>query len=518
MKQVTENFKKTIPLAGRMIDSKITYYDKNNVKIELGAENLNSITPHFEGGILKSVMKQLDIDCDKAIPLSTEITYLFGLKVGSAYEYINFGNYIVYSVEKQEDTNSYKIICYDKMLYSMKPYNSTGITFPTTIREFINSICDYLGLEFKNKEEEFANYNKIIPNEKYLDAKGQDIGYTFRDVLDELAQVTASTICLDNNNKLEIRYITDTEETINEEYLKDINVNFGEKYGKVNSIVLSRAGESDNIYLRDEESVQRDGLCEIKIVENQIMNDNDRFIFLQDILNKLNGLEFYVNDFSSTGIGYLELCDRYNVKIGEKIYSCVLFNDEFNVTQGLEELIHTDMPKDSETDYTKSDKTDRRINKAYVIVDKQNSKIESLVEQVETTEELNDERIKEVIQNISSVEEKITATEETISVIQQEIINGKGNLQNTLVTININGINVSTNLSAISTLITNQKFEIKSGDTTLAYFGYDEELGTTKSEIENVTVKNYLVTGYHRIQKYTNPQGEERTGFFWIGG
>ena len=58
--------------------------------------------------------------------------------------------------------------------------------------------------------------------------------------------------------------------------MKDVNVDFGQKYGAINSIVLSRSGESDNVYLRDEESVAQNGLTEIKIVDNQIMNFNNR--------------------------------------------------------------------------------------------------------------------------------------------------------------------------------------------------------------------------------------------------
>ena len=100
------------------------------------------------------------------------------------------------------------------------------------------------------------------------------------------------------------------------------------------------------------------------------MNGNDRVDYLQDILDQLDGLEYYINDYSSTGITYFDLCDRYNVQIGENTYPCIMFNDEVNITQGLEELIHTDTPEDSETDYTKADKTDRRINQTTLIVDK----------------------------------------------------------------------------------------------------------------------------------------------------
>lgn len=376
MKTHTTGFKENISLFGKEIDSKITY-ELNGEIIELGTEDLNSVTPHYEGAILKSVMKQLDIDSNVEIPLETILTYQFGVKVENSYEYISFGNYVVYSIEKQEDTNSYKIICYDKMLYSMKPYESMNITYPITIKNYINTICTHLGLNFKNANETFANYDKTITSELYLDENGDDLGYTFRDVLDELAQVTASTICInEDDDELEIRYISNTNDTIDEEYLKDVNVNFGEKFGPVNTIVLSRSAGADNIYYP---SVLPENPYELKISDNQIMNSNDRADYMPDIYNKLNGLEYYINDFSSPGIAYYNLCDRYSIEIGENIYSCVMFNDELNVTQGLEENIYTEMPEQTETDYTKADKTDRKLNQTILSVDKQNQKIEAKV-------------------------------------------------------------------------------------------------------------------------------------------
>ena len=381
MKIHTSSYKNNIKLFGREIDSKITY-TLNGETIELGKTELNSVSPHFRSDILKSAMKQLDIDSNVEIPLNTILSYQFGVKVGNTYEYINYGNYVVYEVEKQEDTRSYKITCFDKMLYSMKDYENLNITYPINIRNYINAICNHLGLTFKNASDEFVNYDKVIQNELYLDSDGNSLGYTFRDVFDELAQVTASTICInEDDDELEIRYITNTGDTIDEEFLKDINVNFGEKYGPVNSIVLSRA-ESDNVYLKDEDSVTQNGLCEIKIADNQIMNFNDRSDYLPAILNKLDGLEYYLNDFSSTGITFYEICDRYNVEIFGNTYSCVMFNDEINITQGLEENVYTELPEQSETDYTKADKTDRRINQAYIMVDKQNQQIQALASRV----------------------------------------------------------------------------------------------------------------------------------------
>lgn len=171
-------------------------------------------------------------------------------------------------------------------------------------------------------------------------------------------------------------------DTIDEEYINDTNVNFGEKYGPINSIVLARAGESDKIYKKDQNSIDKNGLCELMIKENQFINFNDRVDYLQELSEKLFGVEYYLNDFVSTGIMYYDLLDVYNVKIGDKTYNCLMLNDEQDITQGLEENIYTERPEKSETDYTKADKTDQKINQTNLVVDKQNQKIEGVISQI----------------------------------------------------------------------------------------------------------------------------------------
>ena len=378
MKAHTSNLKNQIKTMGREFDSKISY-SLNGENVELGKEQLNSITHTYQGELLKSVMKELDIDSNVYIPEKTILNYQFGVKVNGEYEYINFGNYVVYKAEKQEDTNSYKLTCYDKMLYSMVDYEKMNITYPISIRDYIKAICDKLGLTFANASDTFANYDKQIQNELYLDEDENSLGYTFRDVLDELSQVTASCICINGNDELEIRYINDTNDTIDEEFLKDVNVKFGEKFGAVNTVVLSRSADSDNVYYPE---TLPENPYEFKISDNQIMNFNDRSDYLPDIYEKLNGLEFYINDFSSTGICYYELLDRYNVKIGDNTYSCVILNDEINITQGLEENVFTEMPEETQTDYTKADKTDRKVNQTYVIANKQKGEIELVTREI----------------------------------------------------------------------------------------------------------------------------------------
>ena len=390
MKAHTTGFKENLIELGRELRGIITY---NNTTLE---EEIYSITPHYNADLLKSVMKQLDIELSVDIPLNTIINCQIGIKVNEQYEMLNYGNYVVYKSEKQEDTGTYKITCYDKMLYSMKQNETLGITYPVTIKNYLRAVANKIGLNVANQT--FYNEDLNIPSELYL-----GLEYTYRDILDEIAQATGSIIALNENDEIEVKYPTQTNDTIDEDFLKDVNVDFGQKYGAINSIVLSRSGESDNVYLRDEESVAQNGLTEIKIVDNQIMNFNNRSDFLPGILEALNGLYYYINDFSSTGILYYEVGDLYNVKVGENTYQCLMLNDEINVTTGIEELVHTDLPEKTETDYSKADKTDRRINQTYLVVDKQNQKIESLVSNV--TEQNN--KISQVTQTIDELNSKI---------------------------------------------------------------------------------------------------------------
>lgn len=432
MKEITNKFKKEITSYGRMLDTVITY-TIDDKEYFLDSDTLFSVTPHFEGNILKSVMKQLDIESSEAIPKNTIINVKFGVQVDlsltvaevhnmkvnrfnslpinlltpglKGFEYINLGDYIV---SKEPDYNadsiSYSHVCYDMMLYSMKDYEKMNITFPLTVKNYIKKICDFLGLTFANYNDTFVNCDKQLTEDYYL---GYD--YTFRDVLDELAQVTASTICINSKNELEIRYISEESVTeLNEDYFKDTNVTFDNEYGPINSIVLSRSGESDNVFLQDEDSVNKNGLCELKIVNNQIMNYNNRSEYLPEILGKLNGLKYFTNDFDSYGICFLDLCDRYTANVHGKLYSCVLFNDEIKITQGLEETIYTEMPTETKTDYAKADKTDQKINKAYIIMDKVNKKLESVISEVQK----KSKKLTEIEQSVDSISQKVSDIED----------------------------------------------------------------------------------------------------------
>lgn len=394
MKNISSNFKEIIKKNGKQLDCEIIIDD-----IVIGKEQINSIVPFFNTSLFKSVMCGLEIDSNIRISEGVQFNAKVGVKFGnSQYEYIDFKNFTVYKCERQEDTESYKIIAYDKMLDAMTDFIMPTDTEKITVRQYLIKVFNWLGWSTSGIPDTFINSTKLIEPGIH-----SDIGFTFRDVLDELSTVTGSFICIINDMPT-LKYITNTNEIINEEYLCQDNVTIGKKYF-INSLVFSRAEESDNIYRKDDNSIEQNGLYEFRISDNQILSTLERDTFIDELFNYLKTLEFYIFDIKSTGIMWFEVADQFTVSAHNNTYTVVLLNDEITIDQDIEEHLFTDEPEETQTEYKYADETDRKINQAYILVDKQNQKITQLTNK--TTEH----------------EEKITKQEQDIDGLKQSAKN-----------------------------------------------------------------------------------------------
>ena len=371
MKQVSNNFKTYIKTNGKQLDCKIVITDD----LVLEKKDINSIQPFFNTTLFKTVMCGLEIDSNTRIAEGTEFKAKIGVKFkNSAYEYIEYENYTVYKCERQEDTESYKITAYDKMLEAMVDFDME-VSQSLTTRQYLVSIFEWLNWDTTGIPATFVNSTKLIEPNIHT-----GIGYTFRDVLDEIATITGAFIYFKGDIPY-LKYINETNEIIDEMYLSQDDVTIGKKYF-INSLIFSRAEESDNIYRKDNESITQKGLSEFKISDNQILSTNNRADFIDGLWDYLKTLEFYIFDIKSTGIMWLEVADKFTIKVHNNTYPVVLLNDETTVDQDIEEHLYADEPEESETDYKCASETDKKINQTNLRVDKQNQKIEGLITQI----------------------------------------------------------------------------------------------------------------------------------------
>lgn len=401
MINVNDDFKIDIRTHGRQFDVQLK---ANNIDID--NDNLNYLKPAFNTTLFKTVMHQIEIDSKVYVPNKTKITGKIGVKVNKkTYNYIDLNTYYVKSCERQEDTNSYRILAYTKMQEAMVD-NELELTAKLTVRNYLLAVCQKLNWNTDNIPESFINSNKLIDPTLHIGIK-----YTYRDILDEIATITCSFLLFKGDN-LYLIYPTETNQNIDESYLDEDNITIGAKY-IINSLVFSRAEESDNIFRKDDTSIAINGLHEYRISDCQLLSTNDRSDYIDAMFNYLKTLGFYIFDVQSKGILFLEACDIFNFVLNEVTYKTILLNNEIELDDGLTEKLYTDEPEETETEYKYADSTDKRIDKAYILVDKQNKRITQLTK--ETTE--NTQKITKVEQDVNGITSKVSSVEQSVENI-----------------------------------------------------------------------------------------------------
>ena len=332
-------------------------------------ENL-LVNPGFNADLFKTICKTLEIETKENIPIGTKINVKIGVKVNNSFEYMDYGYYYIKENSYNANENYYHVIAYDKMYKSMISYDNSkiNIEFPITIKNLLIKICDYLNWNYDF--DNFINSDKKINNDLF---GNQNL--TYRDILDNISQVIVGNLMFDENETLKVKYATETNELIEEDDLKNINVDIKEKYGPVNSLLITT---NDNVVLNnlnDETSINNNGKTEFKINDNYILiNNSDDFI--DEMFNKINGLEYYIYDINTIGLLIFEVLDKFSIKINDNIYPTLLLNDDLNISAGIKEDCYVDKPKINVEEYNSTNKDKNKLNNALISIDKANAEIQ----------------------------------------------------------------------------------------------------------------------------------------------
>lgn len=458
-------------------------------------------------------------------------------------EYIEFGDYTIENLNDEQTNNFTDITGYDALNkldvefdYKLDDTQSTE----HTVLEYWNELLRNLGLETETLT--FTNSDLVIPKNPFI---GNE---TNRQVLSEIEKVSCTfsrcekrTRVVDgvteNYHVVNLYWFDLDGEPIYEFDTDDYSSLDGSltKYGPINSVILGNdeiGGE--NVVMEDDESIAQYGEHRIVInAEYFLFNEELREQAIQNIYDKLLGLEYY--DLSLTtyyGKPFLNVGDKIRVNTNEEnVYDTYILSHKFKFDGIFQSEISSPALTEQQELIKSTESVSSRLRRTELMVDKANQTITSIVESVEETNS-NFSKITQTVDGLtievsstqSDIEDLSNKIDETtsdvdgrISDVEASINNGVEKVQNSLVTIDSGGIHVATDGSEVQTEMNNEKFEIKSGETTLAYFGYDENINSTKAEMDNLTVTNYFVTGYHRFEKF-DIDGEKRTGVFFIGG
>lgn len=387
-------------------------------------------------------------------------------------------------------------------------YDSANNVYQYVPEPIVEDISTYYELTFG-----FANYDFIIEASPFVNNE------TRRIIMKAIGMLAFSWVRIDWDDKCYLDYTQETtidplDEITNDNYYTLETT--GTIFGEVNRVVVGMKDvEGENVTINDPQSVEDNEVYEIAIWDNPLTFDQQKRTETINEGAALFGLKWQETEVYTTGHPWLKGKEKIKIKDMEDNY---IYTYPFNRTIEYNGHIKTKIVSPSvsrtNTQYTYEPPVQKALRDTQIKVDKANSQIQTVV-----TETIPD--MQEALAGTITTQDLEAFKIEVIQPLQEEVEGLEGTpekLKNSLVTIDINGIHVATNLSKIETEMTNNKFAIKDNSGTyLAYFGYDETEGRSKAEMDNLTVTNYFVAGYHRTEKF-DIDGEQRTGWFYVGG
>ena len=288
-------------------------------------------------------------------------------------------SFIITAENLNLETGTTEFEGYDFMLKFNQDYNPSAHDYPCGVADFVAQIAEICDVEWEA--------SSLVPL-----SFGIDVEYfekqapTYREILKQVAEIHGGVFFI-RGQKLVFSKIKSENPiiTIEERDLKKLTIL--EATEPINSLVLSRTPQEDNIYFQDEASVAENGPHELKIENNDLV-DKRRESTAEEVFGRVAGVGWRGFKAESFGLALLEPNDRVAINAGGGACDAIISNSILEITSGLSETFETTPLTPTLTNYKRASGIIKKIHNTEILVDKQNQYIESIVEE---TQELRDE-------------------------------------------------------------------------------------------------------------------------------
>ncbi len=351
----------------------------------------------FNASLFKSVMRTINFSIKNGNVHNKNLKIEYGLLVNGNFEYLNLGTFFVKDIEDKKKSETITAMGYDKMLNFMVDFDfkALNINLPCTLIQFLKALALYCNVEIYS--ENFINRNLII-NEDFFTNQNM----TCRDVLDKIAEATLTIIFI-KDDKLYLKELNSSNiiENLTAHDIEDLVIH--EKFGPLNSLILGRGDVGDDVSEFDEKSIELNGLQEIRIDENELL-DSNRVVLKKQMFNRIKGLEFYSFESKDLGFIYLEPGDFIiqSDRVGNQ-YLTLILNLSAKITTGISQTTNADIPETVTSNFKYTTKEVKRTLK------------------VERIAKKNEGVIQDLVQENSELENKITEHQQTINEISDRV-------------------------------------------------------------------------------------------------
>lgn len=309
------------------------------------------------------------------------------------------GQLYVYEAPEAQGDITIELKCYDLAYKFDQTYHST-IDFPTTVGEWLQSICDVVGVTLATPE--FTNSEVELETQPFLRDEA-----SYREAVKEIA-AAAGGFAQIIDNQLHIRWFDSGTHDIEDWF----ELNQEEQTDGVNVVVLGRGDLEDNIAYPKE--IPEDA-HELRIDDNQILLDREQDL-VEPIYNQVKGFSYRIFNMRTMGLR--------NVKAGQKVKYIDIDHDEvtspimshtltflggdYNDPTRYESRISAEQINETNTNYQYAGNVIKTLRNTEAKVDKQNQQIEFVVEEQRV---LNDEVASNYVKTMQTISEVVTSVQ-----------------------------------------------------------------------------------------------------------
>ena len=325
----------------------------------------------------------------------------------STWKSIDLGEFTVSNVTYDIDKGGSTIEMFDGLgLAATRPYALPNDLFPCTISELAAAVATALNVNLDPNFSTLPNASFVIQQNLWALINNT----TLRDVIFEIAQATGTTAITSGDALLFKKFLVGSE-VMTESNLKTFKI--GKKWGVLNSLVLAREPQQDNILLQDETHIDTYGLTQFKIVNNQIL-DKNRQLLIQPIYDALIGtspsIEYSSIELKTEGHGWYEIGDAFTATLSGVDYVPFVTEITLALDGGIKETIKSEIPDINKINQATAGGILKSIYNTEIVTDKQNQEITSIVERMDQLGDEVSSNYTEVIQRIDNITTTVQST------------------------------------------------------------------------------------------------------------
>lgn len=325
-----------------------------------------------------------------------------GINQGDYNESISYDSFVITKINDGQTENTTDFEAEDSLNLAGNKY-VCGIDYNDgnthTVQDLWLDVCSQLDLvPYSNT---FTNYNIPISANPFTNNE------TIREVLQEICRVSLSFVVIDRETgKIRLSWLstnTDPDYIFETSDYTELSGSLT-KTGPINSLILGNSQTTgENVSTQDDTSIEENGEHQLYIDAKYILyNEELRLMAIQDIWEKVNGLEYYDLKLTTPlGKPFLNLGDKIRVITNEEdTYDTYLLKHTFTYNGTFASVIESPSMTSQEEKMKNSTKSiTEKTRDTELIVNKQAGTIEEIIREADDT----NERLSYAIRDINSL-------------------------------------------------------------------------------------------------------------------